>query len=85
MAITSVNSATSSLTQQQVANRQPRESQEARQVSMAVRTPEQPLRPQRSEATPSPERNAQSRPIETPQPFVNAQGQKTGSIINTTA
>lgn len=85
MAITSVSAATSGLPQQQVAARQPQESQEARPAPVAARQPEQPQRAERSEAAPRPERNEEARPAEAPQPVVNAQGQKTGSIINTTA
>jgi hypothetical protein len=85
MAITSVSAATSGLPQQQVASRQPQESQEARPAPAAARPPEQPQRAERSEPAERPERNEEARSVEAPKPVVNAQGQKTGSIINTTA
>lgn len=85
MAITSVSAATSGLAQQQVTARQSQESQEVRPAPAAMRRPEQSQRAERSEPAPRPERNPESPPVAAPLPVVNAQGQKTGSIINTTA
>jgi hypothetical protein len=78
---TSSVSAATSVVQQQLAPSQPqeaprpRESQQPTQVQAASN--QNP--PQRAE------RPEQAQQPQAPQPVVNAQGQKTGSIINTTA
>lgn len=84
MAINAVASSASALQQQVASERQP-EVQSSERASQATSKraegaseaenvrPERPERPERAE-----------RP-EAPKPVVNAQGQKTGTIINTTA
>lgn len=80
MAMSSVNSATGGI-QQQLTSRpsqeaeRPRENQQAAVQSNAAKA-NPPQQPQRSEKVERPQ---------AAQPVVNAQGQKTGSIINTTA
>jgi len=78
MAINSVSTATSGIMQQQIAARPSRDSQEPRPAQAAKRSPAQ--RPENTMR-----RDQAARPAEAPKPVINAQGQKTGSIINTTA
>lgn len=80
MEMSSVNAATSGVQQQSVPS-QPQEAQRSRekQEPMQVQAPSNQNPPQRAE------RSEQAQKPQAPQPVVNAQGQKTGSIINTTA
>lgn len=81
MAMSSVSSVSNAVPQQQVqpSQRQSDREQVQRSADEATKTREAPP-PQRVEQVErTPENN------ESPRPVVNAQGQKTGTIINTTA
>lgn len=75
MAVDSVTAAATGIQQQYVPARQPQDAERPRGNDEAARPRE----------VKAPERPQQPAPAEQPKPVVNAQGQKTGTIINTTA
>ena len=86
MAISSVSTATSGGVQQQYASqRQSQETERSREPRSCTETTRE-MQTQAAERSSAQSRRVESsqRP-EQPKPVVNAQGQKTGTIINTTA
>jgi len=75
MAVDSVTAATVSVQQQYAPARQPQDAERPRENNETAR-------PRQAQVT---ERQQQAAPAEQPRPVVNAQGQKTGTIISTTA
>jgi hypothetical protein len=84
MDVSSASAATSGF-QQQIATREIQESERPRASDEAARASARQADARPPQETAQPERNEQARQTEPPRPVVNAQGQKTGSIINTTA
>lgn len=84
MEISAVSSANSTMQQMPVQARQelPQPSERPRENSVSESQPQKPPQPPEARSAENPERP--QRP-EQPKPVVNAQGQKTGTIISTTA
>jgi hypothetical protein len=80
MDVSSVSSTTTSVVQQQQPAERSRDAESADQLREAQVRAQQQARQQAQET----QRNEAQR-VEQPKPVVNAQGQKTGTIINTTA
>lgn len=79
MEVSSVGSSSAAFQQQVTSRKQPEESDLQATQPKEV---ESPQRTRQAESRTRPERSEQP---EQPKPVVNAQGQKTGTIINTTA
>lgn len=90
MAINAVGSPVTALQQQVVAERQPEaraaeQPQQSTDTAARAREANEARNVERTESAQRQERPEQAERPEPPRPVVNAQGQKTGTIINTTA
>lgn len=85
MAINAVTSSMGALQQQVAAERQPDMQTDNRPRQDAVARARAANESQNAAPPERPERPERAERPETPKPVVNAQGQKTGTIINTTA
>lgn len=85
MAVSSVSAAATAVQQQTVSARQMQEVDRSRENNDAARVREVQPAEQQAPQTERAEMTQSTAATEQQQPVVNAQGQKTGTIINTTA